>query len=180
MTDSAGTWPTWNDIKEGYKKAVNWVNNHIVKPVKCFVKDVVEDIENYDTNNQSESVVFESNYFSNYKGVFVIKTPFDASFSLGIIGLSMQQQDEATLKHEYGHCIQLDNMGFCNYIRNVAIPSVGINLLSRAGKLPYDYYGAPWEAEADTLGGVNRTSDNTPWPVGSYSLLWDIFKMLIN
>ena len=118
-----------------------------------------------------------------YKNAVVYKCNLKSgSISLGnkIFLCKEHWNDEYVKKHEYGHCIQLDNMGFCNYIRNVAIPSVGINLLSRAGKLPYDYYGAPWEAEADTLGGVNRTSDNTPWPVGSYSSLWDIFKMLIN
>lgn len=30
------------------------------------------------------------------------------------------------------------------------------------GKLPYDYYASPWEAEVDELGGVNRTDNNEP------------------
>ena len=43
--------------------------------------------------------------------------------------------------------------------------------------MKYDYYGAPWEAEADMLGGVNRTSENTPWPTGAYGSYWDLIKM---
>lgn len=45
------------------------------------------------------------------------------------------------------------------------------------GKLPYDYYGSPWEAEADRLGGVHRTEDNTPWPDGAYHSYGDLIRM---
>ena len=47
----------------------------------------------------------------------------------------------------------------------------------RKHKLKYDYYGAPWEAEADELGGVNRVNDNTPWPEGTYDSYRDLIKM---
>ena len=112
-----------------------------------------------------------------YHGVLVVKTPFDASFFLGIIGLSVYQQDENTLNHEYGHSKQLKEKGVRGYIFDVLIPSVTINLLDRQGKLPYSYYGAPWEAEADALGGVIRTHDNTPWPEGAYTSYWDLLKL---
>ena len=101
----------------------------------------------------------------------------NASFSYGIIGLSTQQQDSNTLNHEYGHKVQLDNMGVADYVAEVACPSLTINLLGRVGKLKYDYYGAPWEAEADALGGVVRTYNNTPWPEGAYSSYFDLIKM---
>ena len=177
MIDNAGTWPSWNDIKAGFKKAVDWVDDNIIQPVVSFGEDVVEDINNYDSNNQSEDVVFSSNYFSNYNGALVVKTPFDASFSFGFIGLSTQQQNTNTLKHEYGHIVQMKNMGLVDYTVDVAIPSIIINILDRKHKLKYDYYGAPWEAEADILGGVNRTYNNTPWPNGAYTSYWDLIQM---
>lgn len=107
----------------------------------------------------------------------MIKTPFDASFSFGFIGLSIEQQTEETLKHEYGHTVQMQNKGVFRYTLEVAIPSVTINILHRMDKLPYDYYGAPWEAEADALGGVERNTENTPWPEGAYRSYWDLILM---
>ncbi|MBQ2815580.1 MAG: hypothetical protein IJE65_02815, partial [Clostridia bacterium] len=121
--------------------------------------------------------VFSSNYFSSYKGTFVLKTSFDASFFYGFIGLSKTQQTETNLNHEYGHAVQADNVGMFKYTFNVAIPSLTANVLDRYEKLPYDYYGSPWELEADMLGGVNRTSDNTPWPEGTYNSYWDLIEM---
>ena len=38
------------------------------------------------------------------------------------------------------------------------------------------YYGSPWEAEADRLGGVNREEYNTPWPEEAY-ILYDLIKL---
>ena len=143
--------------------------------IKSFFKNIKEDFDNYIPNNQIEEMVFSSNYFSNYKGVLVVKTPLDASFSYGVIGLSKRQQRVNTLKHEYGHAVQLDNIGIIKYTTSVAIPSVTINILSRIDKLKYDYYGAPFEAEADKLGGVDRNYNNKPWPEGvTYG---DILKM---
>ena len=171
MIDNSGYWPQW------LKDAANWVDKNIIQPVKEFFEDVSEDIENYDSSNESEEVVFSSNYFSSYKGKLVIKTPFDASFSFGIIGLSKLQQNSETLNHEYGHALQFDKMGVIDYTLDVAIPSVTINLLQRSGKLKYDYYGAPWEAEADLLGGVKRLNNNRLWPEGAYNSYYDLIKM---
>ena len=171
MMDNSGHWPQW------IKDAVDWVNDNIIQPVSKVIKNVNEDIKAYDTKNESEKKVFSSHYFSNYKGSLVIKTPFDASFSFGVIGLSKSQQNSDTLKHEYGHTVQLKNKGVVDYTMDVAIPSVTIKILRRNDKLPYSYYGAPWEAEADMFGGVNRTFDNTPWPEGTYNSYWDLIKM---
>jgi len=77
--DSTGNLPKW------IKSTVKWVNKNIVKPVVTFVKDIAEDIKNYDVNNQSEGKDLESNYFSSYKGVPVIRTDGDRSGSFGII-----------------------------------------------------------------------------------------------
>ena len=44
---------------------------------------------------------------SDYKCALVVESLPDASFSFGFIGLSTLQQNADTLKHEYGHTVQL-------------------------------------------------------------------------
>ena len=176
MTDNAGTWPSWNDIKSGFNTALDWANSNLLQPILGFIYDVAEDYNNYDLNNQSETVVFSSNYFSGYRGAFVMKTPFDASFSFGFIGLSIHQQDSSTIKHEYGHTVQFKEKGLLEYTGTVAIPSVTINILDRQQKLPYDYYSYPWEAQANMYGGTNLSQSWKPaLPEGGYTSYWDIF-----
>ena len=87
-------------------------------------------------------------------GFFILTSLIiNASFSFGFIGLSKKQQNADTLKHEYGHKLQMNNLGVLNYVFDVAIPSITINLLDKTGKLTYDYYSYPREKEANTLGG---------------------------
>ena len=71
-------------------------------------------------------------------------------------------------------------MGFVNYIKNVGIPSVTGYLKD---PLPYDYYTAPWEAEADYYGGVIRSDKelDDPWvPQDGYYDLKDLIYELFN
>lgn len=145
--------------KKWYKK----LYKKTIYPVALFFKNIVKDIKNYDKANESEQTVFSASYFSCYKGTFVIKANFRSSFSFGFIALCTRQQNENTLKHEYGHRLQLKNIGLYRYIRDVAIPSVKAFNLNRKNKLLFDYYGSPWESEADVLGGVDRQTRNTPW-----------------
>ncbi len=143
------------------------------------VKGKIQKVREF-VNNESEAKALENvNEYgvAFYKEVLVIKVPFDASFSFGIIGMSYLQMDSTTLNHEYGHAVQLQNKGFPVFLEEVAIPSVMANILDRMGKLKYDYYGSQWEAEADMLGGVNRTLYNTPWPEGVYNDPRDLLKM---
>lgn len=145
-------------------------------------ENIVEDYINYNTSNTSEQAVIDAHYFSSYKGKLVIKLPIGTNaFSFGImfIGDDVGSRSDPieTIQHEYGHTVQYDQMGFNDYLFDVAIPSVTANILQRQGKLPYDYYGSPWESEADRLGGVSRTSGNTPWPSGAYNSIWDLFKL---
>ena len=88
----------------------------------------------------------------------------DNAFSFGIIfmGTGVPDTEYNTVKHEYGHTIQFDKMGVWNYIKDVGIPSVTGYLKD---PLPYSYYTAPWESEADKYGGVNPADRDTsdPW-----------------
>ena len=84
---------------------------------------------------------------------------------------------EETLKHEYGHTVQLETMGVLNYINDVALPSVTAWVVETIYKLPFDYHSSPWESEADNYGGVNRNhSEVRPWNTsdGKYKYILDM------
>lgn len=107
--------------------------------------------------NTDEGLVLSAKRAAFYRGRLVVKTPFDASASCGIIFLSRKQNDIQTLHHEYGHILQLKAMGFFRFLARVIVPSLMGNLLNRMGRISGgEYYGLPWEREADMLGGVQR------------------------
>ena len=146
-----------------------------------------QDVAKYDRKNADSKNVLESHYFSSYNGKFVIRPSFMGSeaFSFGIIvlGPDVDKNDHNKVKHEYGHTEQFDKMGVWNYIKDVGIPSVTAYLLDKNRDLPYDYYTAPWEAEADEVLGVLRSKEylDEPWTEenGYYNLI-DLFGALIN
>lgn len=145
-----------------------------------FGKRLREDIKNYDRHNAEERPVLDAHFFSRYKGTIVLKLPKSRSAaSFGVIFMGRDIRDTRMPRHEYGHRIQLKNMGLARYTRKIAVPSLTANILDRLGKLPYDYYGSPWEAEADELGGVIRRADNTPWPEEAYSSYSDLLKLFL-
>ena len=168
-TDSTGG----NWLKDAWDNFTTDVKNMAIK----FVAEIIVDIITYDQDNTDLQKVLDANWFSSYKGVPVLKFPKgNNGCSVGIIIVG-DTVDTETIKHEYGHRLQLDQMGTWNYIKKVAIPSATIFALSQLVTLDYDYYGAPFEAEADALGGVNRTYNNTPWPDGFYNSYWDLVGM---
>jgi hypothetical protein len=68
-------------------------------------------------------------------------------------------------RHEFGHSMQSRMLGPL-YLILIAIPSAGGNMWDRIFHRKWDkvrrekwYYGLPWEAWADRLGGVNREYD---------------------
>ena len=151
MIDNTGSWPSWNDIIEEFQKAVEWVDSNIIQPAVEFVEAIAEDIGNYDANNQSEEKVLESNYFSSYKGVPVVRTNGDRSGSFGAIFLTRETNDrsnpEDVLRHEYGHTKQLEQLGVVKYALCIALPSWQ---MWGTG----EYYSKPWEITADIYGDV--------------------------
>ncbi|MBQ8393462.1 MAG: RHS repeat protein [Clostridia bacterium] len=168
-TDSNGNWP------EVSIPVLEWYEMYLET-----VELLKEDAEKFDINNESESVVFESNFFSGYKGVLVVKTPMKSSFSFGFIGLQNNTTNPNIIKHEYGHILQLRKYGQAKYIFNIAIPSVMIHFLQKKGKLPYDYYTYPWEAEANELGKAEFPPKGQPLPpdadVSYFGLIKLFFK----
>ena len=171
MVDYTGNWPEW------FEKALEWTDENVVTPAKNFMDDVKEDIEAYDTSNTDAKRVLESNYFSNYNDTFVIRIPTGNAFSFGIIFLGKEVTRDWVVNHEYGHKVQLDQMGVLNYATEIALPSVTAFLVDINGNLPFDYYSSPWEAGADYYGGVERNSFNDPWSEedGKYKYLINIF-----
>ena len=115
---------------------------------------IVSDFSAFEWNNQNEQKVLDCNYFSAYKNVFVLRVPIgESAFSFGFIGLGNKNNEILTVKHEYGHYLQLKELGWYKYIRYIAIPSLKG---SWGGVSYYDYYSQPWEYGAELYGEVNR------------------------
>ena len=94
------------------------------------------------------------------------------------------RKGDVSLADEIAHCEysfqisdDIKRMGMVDYIFNVVVPSLTNNLLDRMGKLPYDYYSYPWEAEANQLVGVSISQNKPPLPPGGYSSYWDLLKL---
>ena len=146
MADTSGNWPQW------IKDAANWLNNSIIQPVASFVKDITEDINNFDWNNESEEKVLESNYFSSYNGVPTFRICGNRSGSFGAMFITRETNNrdypEDIVRHEYGHTLELKQLGVIDYALCIALPS-----WQEWGTNP-NYYSRPWEITADVLGGV--------------------------
>lgn len=116
-----------------------------------FIYKFKNDINNYNHNNCDEFKVIEANYFSSYKGHFVLRTNRKRSGSFGILFISRRvnkyRNSEDVVRHEYGHALQLKKMGLIRYTVFIGIPSL-LNLGDGY------YYDQPWEITADILGGV--------------------------
>ena len=151
LTDSTGTWPTWEDIKEKLEEAAEWVDDNIVQPIVEVVEDIIEDCKNFNSANQSEEEVLASNYFSSYKGVPVLRTNGTRSGSFGVIFLTREtnnrENPEDVVRHEYGHVKQLAELGVLKYTVCIMLPS-----WRQWGT--GEYYCKPFEITADVYGGV--------------------------
>lgn len=103
--------------------------------------------------------ILDDNFTAKYRDVLVINAPFmeTSAFSFGIIlmGSDVTYDDHgiATLNHEYGHYIQLSQIGVIDYTTYIVIPSL-VGFWGPGSK--EDYYSQPWEYLADLFGGVDR------------------------
>ena len=145
------------------------------------IGDLVEDYFNYNPNNESEDVALASHYFSSYNGVLVIRTDGDRSGSLGIIFLTRETNSrdfpQDIVRHEYGHVVQLKQVGLFNYLLGIGLPSW------RKWESVDDYYSARYEITADILGGVESRIYTTAEYYTAFSYLkkvdrWGIFAWL--
>ena len=83
------------------------------------------------------------------------------------------------LVHEYGHTIQLQELGVWDYYKYVVKPSVSRYNKTKDGPYSWDsYYSTPWEYQADQYGGVTR--NYKPWASESSERYWDRVNSLRN
>ena len=126
-------------------------NQTQVSRISQIAVGLAEDIINFDVNNQSEEKVLASNYFSIYKGVPVVRVDGNRSGSFGVIALTRETNTrinpEDVVRHEYGHVVQMKQLGVFKYAIDIFLPSA----LEYGGG---DYYSRPWEITADIYGGV--------------------------
>ena len=132
-------------------------------PFKKFFASVKKDSDSFDWNNTEEQAVLDAVFFSAYKNRLVIKhrLPGSTSFSIFRVLFINATKDPAskyrantkTVRHEYGHTLQEEYMGFFSYMKKVAFPS----LRGYRKKLSQEeYYAQKWEHDADVLGNVKR------------------------
>lgn len=153
------------------------------KIMKKSLKKIIDcwksDVNNYCKQNTDENRVVDAHYFSRYKDAWVIKLPIGRNaFSFGFIGLGRRAIGVDLIRHEYGHYLQLKKRGTLRYFFYIAIPSITANILKRMNRLPYDYYGSPWEHEADILGGVENRNAKL-WPQDFSASYVNLLKLFI-
>jgi len=119
---------------------VGWVNT---------TSNVLSTVGNL-TYNDCQERVQNSRFFSNYRGQIVVRwSPFGRAGSLGPIMLFPHGSSNRTLRHEHGHFLERQELGFWRYYFGVGIPS-----LFNADTSPY--FNQPWEVHADMLAGIHR------------------------
>lgn len=102
--------------------------------------------------NTDEQVVLDAEYFAFYKGCLVIRTNGNRSGSFGVLFITRETNTrdypEDIIRHEYGHTVQLAQLGVVKYALCIGLPS-----LFEWGS-DQEYYRHPWEITADIYGGV--------------------------
>jgi chromosome segregation ATPase len=123
---------------------------------------LVQDFQNFNINNEDEDSVLASNFFSGYRGQFVVRAPVDRSGSFGIMVLGTNQNindsGRNTVQHEYGHFEQLKELNYnpIKYLFGIGLPSYQSEVGGRGDNNEPLYYSQPWEVTADTYGDVDE------------------------
>ena len=167
-------------IFKGISEALtDWAVRETEKAINRFIRNLEEDIADFDKNNADPEACVKSNYFSMYNGTPVISFNLFGlnSFSIGGIIFLEGTASANTVLHEYGHIQQEEEMGFGNYFVQVAIPSVSYNILSQKySKLRKHYYSMPWEYDADIRGGACRSTGYAPWAEKANVWYWGVWE----
>ncbi len=138
------------------------------------VGEVYQEAKDY-IYNDDEQKVLKAEKFAFYKGVPVVKVPFmdreAASFGIIFLGSNAGHRTDADqiVQHEYGHTVQMANMGVALYSITVAVPSVIGNRVDASGNMPFNYYSQPWEYGADIYGGVTGRAYDS-WACWAYPI----------
>lgn len=95
-----------------------------------------------------------------YQGVKVVKhsTQLNSFQFGGTIYLHTRDFDEITLKHEYGHYVQEQELGTVAYLIGIFAPSALCSAYSNYKYISDEkYYSLPWEITAESFGDVHRS-----------------------
>lgn len=141
-----------------------------------FDETIRQDMKNIKWNpfNSDAQAMAQSQKVSFYQGQFVIYENWsftkDRSGSAVIMFLNTNDTSSPdTIKHEWGHFLQMTFMNPLEYALSVGLPSCTSN-----GQTDYEYYSNPWDRLPDLLGGVDRTS-TTGYKKGSVA--WGIAQL---
>ena len=149
-----------------------------VSPIVNIV-EAIKNVVDYVTNDDEQNVL-KAEHIAFYKGTPVVKVPWmdGNALSFGAIFMASNIKDSPNLvKHEYGHILQLNQVGFATYTSMVAVPSLIGYGLTEANILPDElYYNLPWERSADYLGNANRSYMSWANTVGS--IYWGIASVV--
>jgi hypothetical protein len=127
-----------------------------------------------DPSNTDEQVVLGADYFAFYKGVPVFRTNGNRSGSFGVLFITRETNERAhpedMVRHEYGHVVQLKQLGVVKYAVGIMIPSW----------LEWDpnpnYYARRCEITADIFGGVESRTYTLSEICLGYSYLQKVDK----
>ena len=128
MTDNSGTWPSWNDIKAGFKNAVKWTTSNILQPMTNNIQVALSNVDATYSTGISLSVT-PSGFVFNFQiglsvdtdGNVAIQGSLGTGFTSGTPGLSASVYQTVTNAPSVN---ELTEMGY--QIGGSAIPIVGI------------------------------------------------------
>ena len=95
MTDNSGTWPSWNDIKAGFKNAVKWTTSNILQPMTNNIQVALSNVDATYSTGISLSVT-PSGFVFNFQiglsvdtdGNVAIQDSLGTGFTSGTPGMS--------------------------------------------------------------------------------------------
>lgn len=128
-------------------------------------------------NNDDPEAVISSKGLSFYRGIPYIKFPNGTSaFSAGMVFMGGNVNSENLVLHEYGHTVQLREIGLQAYLTFVVVPSVTGFVFDQAELLPNGlYFSLPWEYKADEYGGAE--GNYTEWAKPVSDAYWSVAKI---
>ena len=138
-----------------------------------------EEFEEYIVNNCYEEYVLDTPGYAYYYGARVVKHDSDTLTSwqvFGTIYLNRNDLKEDSLRHEYGHYVQEQDLGSLKYLLFIALPSViscGTDMIFNHLSST-EYHSLPWEYTANLFGRVSRTDyckDAGVWGTAYYLIV---------
>jgi len=114
------------------------------------------------TYNDDMNDVLKSR-ISNYKGQVIIRLPWGkrsgmSSGPIMFLGNGVHDDDRGRrlVRHEHGHYLEYQELGFFKYLVGIGIPSLVNNI-----RKTRPYYNQPWEVHADVVAGIERPKEHT-------------------